>query len=71
MKIKHIQDLDLDKIYTGSQPYSEEGIEKFKCFIKENNAFYYAAPDELFQVSNGVKNAEKGGFDLLILDNLS
>lgn len=58
-------------IYNGVAPYSEEGHEIFRNWLKEQDAAYYAAPREDFNLHNAVQHCLDEGKKLVYVEDLS
>lgn len=53
-------------------PYSDEGIKKFKKWMSEHpEVYYYAEPKEEFSELVAVKKAQEAGCTTVLMENMS
>ena len=71
MKIIDVTDLPLDDIYGTDKAFSDEGIEKFRAFISENEYDYYGESAENFSITEAIKKATDNGKKAVVVENLS
>jgi hypothetical protein len=71
IEVVYFNELNADKIYNGAEPYSDDGIEKFKKYIKEQNAVYYGRYNEEFYIEEAIALARKANVKKVIVENLS
>lgn len=70
-RVKGLPDEMYAAVYKGVRPYSQEGIELFKAWLKEEGASYYADDKENFNVMKAVGRALREGNKLVYVENLS
>ena len=64
-------ELDEANIYGGADPYSDEGIAKFKAWSDANYVYCYSRTKENFFEFEAYELAEKADASYLIMENLS
>ena len=69
-RIKSLPD-NIDDVYNGVDPYSKEGFDLFKSWLKEQGATYYAACKEDFFLTHGVQKALDEGNTIVYAENMS
>ena len=58
-------------VYGDDDPYSEEGVAKFKAFCKEHGIFYYARPRESYREQEAYDLAFEAKARYLVREDLS
>jgi hypothetical protein len=71
MEVINICDLDLDSIYGGVDPYSDEGIKLFKQYCLDNDCYFYAYSKECYNLPSAMFKAQARGFSKIIVEDLS
>jgi hypothetical protein len=71
LKVVKFDDLNMDEIYGGVEPFSDEGFALFKDYVEKNNAYYYGRTDGNFDLFEAFKLAIENGSEMLIIENLS
>ena len=71
LKVIEIDDLNMEEIYEGVEPFSDEGFDRFNEYVAKNNAYYYGRTKDNFDLFEAFKLAIENGCEMLIIENLS